>query len=148
MQCGVQLWDGISIEDDVYIGPNATFTRDRFLERQPPEHALTTVVKRGASIGANATLFPGITIEERAMVSAGSVVTRNVPRNAIVSGNPGRIVNTSAPSTPIPLRPCPRPRARPRTHPRGRRRPAPPAGHTICAAISPSARSAAKCPSR
>jgi carbonic anhydrase/acetyltransferase-like protein (isoleucine patch superfamily)/dTDP-4-dehydrorhamnose 3,5-epimerase-like enzyme len=94
VHCGVQLWDGVRIEDDVFIGPNATFTNDRFpRSHQPPERLLSTVVKRGASIGANATILPGITIDEQVMVGAGSVVTRNVPRNAVVVGNPARIIS-------------------------------------------------------
>lgn len=91
---GVQLWDGVTIEDDVLIGPNATFTNDRFpRSNQQPERVLHTLVKRGASIGANATILPGITIEEQVMVGAGAVVTRNVPRNAVVAGNPARIIS-------------------------------------------------------
>lgn len=91
---GVQLWDGVTLEDDVLVGPNATFTNDRFPRSgQQPERLLPTLVKRGASIGANATILPGITIEERVMVGAGAVVTRNVPRNAVVAGNPARIIS-------------------------------------------------------
>jgi UDP-2-acetamido-3-amino-2,3-dideoxy-glucuronate N-acetyltransferase len=109
VKCGVQLWDGVRIEDDVFIGPNATFTNDAFpRSRQHPEKFLNTVIKRGASIGANATVLPGITIEENVMIGAGAVVTHNVPRNAIVAGNPGRIISYAgaerveppAPSTP------------------------------------------------
>jgi acetyltransferase-like isoleucine patch superfamily enzyme/dTDP-4-dehydrorhamnose 3,5-epimerase-like enzyme len=94
IHCGVQLWNGVTLEDDVLIGPNATFTNDRFpRSNQPPERLLPTLVKRGASIGANATILPGITIEEQVMVGAGAVVTRNVPRNAVVAGNPARIIS-------------------------------------------------------
>jgi acetyltransferase-like isoleucine patch superfamily enzyme len=93
VKCGVQLWDGLRIEDDVFIGPNATFTNDLFpRSKRPPDRFLNTVVRRGASIGANATILPGITIEEDAMIGAGAVVTGNVPRNAVILGNPGRIV--------------------------------------------------------
>jgi UDP-2-acetamido-3-amino-2,3-dideoxy-glucuronate N-acetyltransferase len=93
VKCGVQLWDGITIEDDVFIGPNATFTNDIFpRSRQYPEKFPRTYVRRGASIGANATILPGITIGERAMVGAGAVVTRDVPRLAVVVGNPARII--------------------------------------------------------
>lgn len=93
IKCGVQLWDGIRIEDDVFIGPNATFSNDIFprSKRYPQTFAVTTV-QRGASIGANATLLPGITVGARAMVGAGAVVTRSVPPNAVVVGNPARIV--------------------------------------------------------
>ena len=94
VKCGVQLWDGLRIEDDVFIGPNATFTNDAFpRSKQTPPRFLPTIVKKGASIGANSTILPGITIEENVMVGAGTVVTRNVPRNAIVVGNPGQIVS-------------------------------------------------------
>jgi UDP-2-acetamido-3-amino-2,3-dideoxy-glucuronate N-acetyltransferase len=94
IHCGVQLWDGVTLEDDVLIGPNATFTNDRFpRSNQTAERLLPTLVKRGASIGANATILPGITIEEQVMVGAGAVVTRNVPRNAVVAGNPARIIS-------------------------------------------------------
>jgi acetyltransferase-like isoleucine patch superfamily enzyme len=94
IKCGVQLWDGLRIEDDVFIGPNATFTNDRFPRsghHLPPGSRPATVVKRGVSIGANATILPGIIIGENAMVGAGAVVHRNVPRNAIVFGNPATI---------------------------------------------------------
>ena len=94
IHCGVQLWDGVTIEDDVLIGPNATFTNERFpRSHQRPEQVLPTLVKRGASVGANATILPGIVIEEQVMVGAGAVVTRNVPRNAVVAGNPARIIS-------------------------------------------------------
>lgn len=92
IKCGVQVWDGIIIENDVFIGPNATFTNDLFprskvhLEEYPQ-----TRICSGASIGANATILPGITIGRNAMVGAGSVVTRSVPPNAVVVGNPARI---------------------------------------------------------
>ncbi len=92
IKCGVYLWDGIRIEDDVFIGPNVTFTNDHFpRSRQYPERFLQTIVKKGASIGANATILPGLTIGKNAMVGAGAVVTRNIPQNAIVVGNPAYI---------------------------------------------------------
>lgn len=96
IKCGVQLWDGARIGDDVFIGPNATFTNDRSprSKRRPPEF-LKTHVKNGASIGANATILPDLTIGENAMVGAGAVVAHNVPPNAIVVGNPARIVGYS-----------------------------------------------------
>jgi UDP-2-acetamido-3-amino-2,3-dideoxy-glucuronate N-acetyltransferase len=93
IKCGVQLWDGVTIGDDVFIGPNATFTNDRFpRSRQKPPAFLRTVVRDGASIGANATILPGLTIGMKAMVGAGAVVTKDVPPYAIVVGNPARIV--------------------------------------------------------
>jgi UDP-2-acetamido-3-amino-2,3-dideoxy-glucuronate N-acetyltransferase len=92
IKCGVQLWDGVCLGDDVFVGPNATFANDAFpRSRVRPDHFLKTIVESGASIGANATLLPGITIGAGAMVGAGAVVTRSVPPNAIVVGNPARI---------------------------------------------------------
>ena len=94
IKSGVQIWDGIKIEDDVFIGPNATFTNDPFpRSKQYPETFPTTIVRKGASIGANATILPGIIIGQNAMVGAGAVVTKDIPPNAIVVGNPARIVN-------------------------------------------------------
>lgn len=93
VKCGVQLWDGLVVEDDVFIGPNATFTNDRFPRSKVfPEKFLNTIVRKGASIGANATILPGLEIGAGAMVGAGSVVTRSVPANAIAVGNPARII--------------------------------------------------------
>ncbi|MDX9839269.1 MAG: WxcM-like domain-containing protein [Azoarcus sp.] len=92
VKCGVQLWDGLRIEDDVFIGPNATFSNDRFpRSKQYPEEFSRTTVARGASIGANATILPGLNIGQYSMVGAGAVVTRSVPPYAIVTGNPARI---------------------------------------------------------
>lgn len=93
IKCGVQLWDGVTIEDDVFLGPNVTFTNDKFPRSKVyPDAFLKTIVKKGASLGANATILPGITIGEGAMIAAGTVVTRDVPANALVMGNPGRVV--------------------------------------------------------
>lgn len=92
VKCGVQLWDGVRLEDDVFVGPNATFTNDLFpRSQQRPASFIETRVRRGASIGANATLLAGVEIGEGAMVGAGSVVTRSVPQKAIVVGNPARV---------------------------------------------------------
>jgi acetyltransferase-like isoleucine patch superfamily enzyme len=93
IKCGVQVWSGVRLEDDVFVGPNATFTNDIFprsLDHSKP--ILETRVCKGASIGANATILPGITIGRMAMVGAGSVVTKSVPPYAKVVGNPARIV--------------------------------------------------------
>lgn len=93
VKCGVQLWDGLRVADDVFIGPNATFTNDPFPRSgQHLQKFPQTVIRRGASIGANVTVLPGITIGEYAMIGAGSVVTHDVPPHAKVLGNPARIV--------------------------------------------------------
>jgi acetyltransferase-like isoleucine patch superfamily enzyme len=92
IKSGVQLWNGVRIEDNVCIGPNATFSNDIFPRAKQPYKQLETIIKKGASIGANATILPGLTIGENAMVGAGSVVTRDVPAEAVVVGNPARIV--------------------------------------------------------
>lgn len=82
---GVRLYDGITIEDDVFIGPNTVFCNDRYPKSKNKNFKLEpVVVKKGASIGANATILPGVTIGERAMVAAGAVVTTNVEENSIV----------------------------------------------------------------
>jgi len=92
VKCGVQLWDGLTIEDDVFIGPNATFTNDIFPRSKIyPKQFLKTIIRKRASIGANATVLPGLEIGTGAMVGAGAVVTRSVPPNAIVAGNPAQI---------------------------------------------------------
>lgn len=86
---GVQIWDGVRVGDEVFIGPNVTFTNDSFpRSRQRLNEYPITTVATGASIGGNATILPGITIGKRAMIGAGAVVTRDVPENAIVKGNP------------------------------------------------------------
>ena len=93
VKCGVQLWDGVTLEDDVFVGPNATFTNDlNPRSRNDAAKLLPTLVKKGASIGANATILPGLTIGEGAMVGAGAVVTKDVPPRTLVVGNPARIV--------------------------------------------------------
>lgn len=87
VKCGVQLWDGIRVEDDVFIGPNVTFCNDKYPRSGNKNfELLSTVVKKGASIGANATILPGITIGEKAMVAAGATVTKDVPPGVTVKG--------------------------------------------------------------
>lgn len=90
---GVQIWDGTTLEDNVFIGPNVTFTNDRYPKSRAPEFKCEkTFVKKNAVIGANATLLPGITIGEGALVAAGSVVTKDVAPFSIVSGNPAKLL--------------------------------------------------------
>lgn len=103
IKCGVQLWNGVRLGNDVFVGPNATFTNDHF--PRSGDHSqplLQTTVDDGASIGANATILPGISIGKGAMIGAGSVVTRSVPPNAIVVGNPARIVGYATDSATAP----------------------------------------------
>lgn len=88
---GVQIWDGIRVEDNVFIGPNVTFTNDRYpRSKQYPQEFQQTIIKKGASIGANATILGGITVGENALIGAGSVVTKNVPSNELWVGNPAK----------------------------------------------------------
>lgn len=92
VKAGSHLWDGLRLEDDVFVGPNVTFTNDRFpRSKHYPDDYHGTLVRRGASIGANATLLCGLEIGRGAMVGAGAVVTKSVPPYAIVYGNPARI---------------------------------------------------------
>ncbi len=89
---GVYIWNGITIEDDVMIGPNATFTNDKLPRSKNKDFKLIkTLIKHGASIGANSTIICGIEVGEFALVGAGAVVTKNVPPRALVVGNPAKI---------------------------------------------------------
>ena len=91
VKCGVQLWDGLSVEDDVFIGPNVTFTNDKTpRSKQYPSSFQRIHIGAGASIGANATILGGITIGAGAMIGAGSVVTKDVPAGELWLGNPAR----------------------------------------------------------
>ena len=91
VKSGVQLWDGIRIEDDVFIGPNVTFTNDnKPRSKQYPESFAQTIVRKGASIGANSTILPDIEIGAFALIGAGSVVTKNVLPLSLVIGNPAK----------------------------------------------------------
>jgi UDP-2-acetamido-3-amino-2,3-dideoxy-glucuronate N-acetyltransferase len=95
VKCGVQLWDGVRLDDDVFVGPNVTFTNDPFPRSRQWVSPAITHVAEGASIGANATILPGVMIGKGSMVGAGSVITSDVPPHAIVAGNPSRIVGYS-----------------------------------------------------
>ena len=87
----VQIWDGVTVEDYVFIGPNVTFTNDLVpRSKQYPEAFAKTLVKKGASIGANATIVAGNTIGENALIGAGSVITKDVPANTVWFGNPAK----------------------------------------------------------
>lgn len=89
VKSGVQLWDGVTLEDDVFVGPNATFTNDpRPRSKRYPDAFARTVVRAGASIGANATILGGVEIGRHALIGAGAVVTKDVPANALWYGNP------------------------------------------------------------
>jgi acetyltransferase-like isoleucine patch superfamily enzyme len=91
VKCGVQLWDGLRVEDDVFIGPNVTFTNDLHpRSKQYPAEFPKTIIRKGASIGANATILPVIEVGEGAMVGAGAVVTKSVAAGVTVVGNPAR----------------------------------------------------------
>ena len=93
VKSGVQIWDGVTIEDDVFIGPNVTFTNDLVpRSKQYPDSFAKTIIRRGASIGANSTLVAGHTVSEYAFIGAGSVVTKNIPDNSIAVGNPARVI--------------------------------------------------------
>lgn len=90
IKSGVYLWDGLRIEDDVFIGPQATFTNDRFPRSKQAFALAITTIRRGASIGAGAVILPGVTVGERAMVGAGAVVTKDVPAGVTAVGIPAR----------------------------------------------------------
>lgn len=92
IKSGVQLWDGVTIEDDVFIGPNATFTNE-LLPRSKvylPGNIMKTIVENGATIGANATILPGVKIGKYAFIGAGSVITTDVPPFSLYYGNPAK----------------------------------------------------------
>lgn len=92
LKSGVYLWDGIEVENDVFIGPNATLTNDRRpRSQQYPDQFLPTRLMTGCSIGANATILPGLTIGCWALIGAGSVVTRNIPAHTLAFGNPAMV---------------------------------------------------------
>lgn len=93
IQNNVNVYHGVTVEDDVFLGPSMTFTNDMFPRAFNADWKITdTLVKKGASIGANATIVCGNTIGEYAMVGSGSVVTKDVPAYALVAGNPARLI--------------------------------------------------------
>lgn len=93
IQNGVSVYHGVTIEDDVFIGPNATFTNDMYPRAFNDEWKVsTTLIKKGASIGANATIVCGVTLGAYCMVGAGSVVSKDVPEHALVVGNPAKVI--------------------------------------------------------
>lgn len=92
VKSGVQLWDGLRIEDDVFIGPNVTFTNDKHpRSKQYPDRFQKTRIKHHASVGAGAVILGGATVGEYAMVGAGSLVTKDVPARALVAGHPAEV---------------------------------------------------------
>ena len=95
IKCGVSVWDNVELQNNVFVGPNVVFSGDEFPRNMPcPEHFQRTMVCRGASLGAGSVILPGLRIGEKAMVAAGSVVTRDVPPRTIVAGNPARILRS------------------------------------------------------
>lgn len=93
VKSGVQIWDGITLEDNVFIGPNVTFTNDLVpRSKQYPIGFARTIIKKGASIGANATIIAGNKIDEFALIGAGSVVTKSVGKNELWVGNPAKLI--------------------------------------------------------
>jgi acetyltransferase-like isoleucine patch superfamily enzyme len=96
---------GVTIEDNVFIGPSVTFTNDKYPKVHGEWKLLETRVKRFASIGARSVINPGVTIGENALIGSGSVVTRDIPDNAIAFGNPARVVDRKSP---VPITSTPR----------------------------------------
>jgi acetyltransferase-like isoleucine patch superfamily enzyme len=93
IQNGISIYHGVEIEDDVFLGPHMVFTNDLYPRAYIGDFKVyKTIIKKGASIGANSTIICGTTIGEYAMIGAGTVITKDVPDNALVIGNPGRIV--------------------------------------------------------
>lgn len=106
VKSGVQLWDGLRVEDDVFIGPNVSFTNDMYPRSKEHEsQLLETTIRKGASIGAGAVILPGIEIGPNSMIGAGSVVTKSVPALALVVGNPARVVGTVSDRFPMDANP-------------------------------------------
>jgi acetyltransferase-like isoleucine patch superfamily enzyme len=91
VKCGIYIWEGITIEDDVFLGPNVVFTNDVRPRSKQYIKPVETIVKKGATLGANSTILAGTTLGEYCMTGIGSVVTRDVPAHALVYGNPAKI---------------------------------------------------------
>ena len=95
IKSGVQLWDGVTLEDNVCVGPNVTFTNDRVPRAGNKNYKMyPTTVKKGASISANSTVVAGVTIGEYALIGAGSVVTKDIPPHTVWYGNPATMRGT------------------------------------------------------
>jgi UDP-2-acetamido-3-amino-2,3-dideoxy-glucuronate N-acetyltransferase len=93
LKCGIYVWNGLRIENNVFIGPNATFINDNFpRSKKYPDQFLNTIIRDGASIGAGAIILGGLTIGKKSMIGAGSVVTKNIPDNELWVGNPARFL--------------------------------------------------------
>jgi len=93
IKCGVQLWDGMRVEDNVFIGPNVSFTNDKYpRSKQYPNSYEKTIIRKGASIGAASVVVCGVEIGEKAMIGAGSVVTKSIPAGELWCGNPAKFV--------------------------------------------------------
>jgi UDP-2-acetamido-3-amino-2,3-dideoxy-glucuronate N-acetyltransferase len=105
IKAGVYVIDGMRVEDDVFIGPLASFTNDRFPRSRQPFQCETIVIGKGASIGAGAVFLPGVSVGEGAMVGAGAVVTKDVPPFMVVVGNPARVVRAVTDAERVPERP-------------------------------------------
>ena len=94
IKCGVQIWDGIEIEDNVFIGPNVTFSNDKYPRSKCHDVEFAkTIIKQGASIGANCTIIPGVIIGENSLIGAGTVVTKNIPDNVLIKEDKNYIIN-------------------------------------------------------
>jgi acetyltransferase-like isoleucine patch superfamily enzyme len=91
VKCGIYIWEGITIEDNVFLGPNVVFTNDVRPRSKQHVGISKTIIRKGASIGANSTILAGIELGEYCMTGIGSVVTRNVPAHALVYGNPAKV---------------------------------------------------------
>ncbi|MCL1675701.1 acyltransferase [Elizabethkingia meningoseptica] len=91
IKSGVQIWDGVILEDNVFIGPNVTFTNDLIpRSKEYPKEFLKTIIKKGASVGANSTILAGNILGEYCFVGAGSVVTKSIPAYHVFYGNPAQ----------------------------------------------------------